>query len=70
MTSLSKNYRARDEASPYGSFPDMINQLYDNTAGYDHTGNHDIQEVCTNLLLEAGLTQNELNTLTSIMLEQ
>ena len=70
FTTFSKNYRSRDEAYKEGqSFPEMIEQLYNNDAGYDHTGNHDIQEICTNILLTAGLTQSELNTLTSILLE-
>lgn len=69
-TSFSKNYRPRDD-NPYSytTFPEFINTLYDNTYGYDQSGNHDIQEICTNLMLAAGLTQSELNAISTKLLE-
>lgn len=71
FTSFSKNYRPRDD-NPYSytTFPEFINTLYDDTYGFDQSGNHDIQEICTNIMLAAGLTQSELNTIKTKLLEE
>lgn len=56
-------------------FKTMVTQLVNNTAandkfvGYNPDGTNDIQEICTNILLKAGMTQNEINQLKLIMLE-
>lgn len=69
-TSFSKNLRQRDTAYKSNqSFPEFIIQLYNNVAGYDLNNNHSIQEICEQILLSAGLTNDQILRLKTIFLE-
>lgn len=53
----------------------MVTQLVNNSAksdkyaGYNPDGTNDIQEICENILLKAGMTAQEINQLRNILLE-
>jgi len=53
----------------------MVTQLVNNSAasgtfvGYNPNGTNDIQEICENILLTAGMTMSEINSLRNILLE-
>ena len=77
VSTFSKSVRERDvDIFENGSgFKTMITQLVENTAasstypGYNPNGTNDIQEICTNLLLKAGLTNAEITKLQTLLLE-
>ena len=56
-------------------FKTMVTQLVNNSAandtfdGYNPDGTNDIQEICENILLTAGMTQTEINQLRNTLLE-
>lgn len=56
-------------------FKTMVTQLVNNTSatdtfnGYNPDGTNDIQEICENILLTAGMTITEINQIRDIMLE-
>ena len=56
-------------------FKTMVTQLVNNSAandtfdGYNPDGTNDIQEICENILLTAGMTQSEINQLRNTLLE-
>ena len=50
-------------------FKTMVTQMVNNTAGYNPNSTNDIQEVCENILKTAGITQDEINQIRNLLLE-
>lgn len=75
LSSFSGTARYRDVNCASDGFVNMITHMYNNSAksatfeGFDPDGTHDLQTVCTNILLKCGITQSEIDTIKSIMLE-
>lgn len=79
LSSFSGNGALRQRDVDYQSggkgFKTMVTQLVNNSAasgtfvGYNPDGTNDIQEICENILLTAGMTMEEINALRAIMLE-
>ena len=79
LSSFSGSSALRQRDVDYQSggkgFKTMVTQLVNNSAasdkynGYNPNGTNDIQEICENILLKAGITSEEIELFRSIMLE-
>lgn len=70
MSSFSKALRERDKAnSSSNTFPGFIKAFYNNEMGWDENNNLDVQTICRNGLLYAGLTNAQLDTIVNGLLK-